>query len=73
MTHTLVLPNGNQAAVLTVPQSAGGEEIQTALKLEHPHGVLILNGGTEEAPPSSKDDSAPCSATVSHGQPPNSK
>ena len=37
--------------MLTAPRSAGGKEIQTALKLERPRGVLVLNGGTEELPP----------------------
>jgi hypothetical protein len=51
VTHTLVLRSGNRAAALTAPRSAGGKEIQTALKLERPRGVLVLNGGTEEPPP----------------------
>ena len=51
VTHTLVLRSGKRAAVVTVPPSADGEEIQTALELERPRGVLVLNGGTEGAPP----------------------
>jgi hypothetical protein len=46
-----VLPSGNRASVLLAPQSAGGEEIQRALQVERPRGLLVLNGGTEELPP----------------------
>jgi hypothetical protein len=46
-----VLPGGNSASVLLVPRSAGGAKIRSALQLEAPRGLLVLNGGTEELPP----------------------
>ena len=51
MTQTLVLGSGNRAAMLRATRAAGGKEIQAALKLDRPRGVLVLNGGTEEPPP----------------------
>jgi hypothetical protein len=51
VTHTLVLRTGTRAKVVTASPSTGGNEIQTALALERPHGVLVLNGGTEGASP----------------------
>jgi SLOG in TRPM, prokaryote/Protein of unknown function (DUF4231) len=48
--QSLVLRSGNQAVALLAPRFADGKEIQNALKLERPRGVLVLNGGTEELP-----------------------
>lgn len=51
LARTTVLASGDSAATVLVPQSARGSEIQSALKLGTPSGLLVLNGGTEELPP----------------------
>ncbi|MGZ4314451.1 MAG: DUF4231 domain-containing protein [Gaiellaceae bacterium] len=48
LVRTTVLPSGDRAATLLVPQSARGSEIRSALRLGTPRGLLVLNGGTEE-------------------------
>jgi hypothetical protein len=51
VTRPSALRAGGRALVRLFPAAADGETIRSGLRLEHPRGVLVLNGGTDELSP----------------------